>query len=61
MPSAIALSPGSHSADIESLGVQERIGHSAADDQLVDMFHQVFQNRNFCRNLGSPDHGADGP
>src|ERR1035437_5069851 len=41
--------------------MQERIGHGAADDQLVDTLYEVFENRNLCRDLGAADHRTDRP
>ena len=40
-------------------GEQERVGHGAADDQRVDIRHQVAEEIELGRDLGAADDGRD--
>ena len=40
--------------------MQERICHAAADDEAIDLGHEVFQQVDLGRDLGAADHGDDG-
>ena len=42
---------------LDALGVQERVGHAAADDQRIDLADQIFEQVELGRDLGAADDG----
>ena len=40
---------------------QESVGHAAADDQMIHMLDQMFEDRELGRDLGSANHRGEGP
>ena len=38
------------------IGVEERIGHAAADDQVIDLADEIAEHFELGRNLGAADH-----
>ena len=48
-------------ADIDPAPREEGVGHSPANDQMIDLVDQVAKHRKLARHLGSPDHRRDRP
>ena len=48
-------------ADIFAARGEEGVGHAAADDQRVDLLHEVHQQVELGRDLGAADDGDDRP
>ena len=42
-------------ADLVSLRLQERVGHAAANDERIDLAHQVVNHANLVADLGSAE------
>ncbi len=51
---------GQRLADRDALGVQEGVGHAAADHQRVDLVDEVFEQVDLGRDLGAADDRDDG-
>ena len=47
-------------ADLVALGLQEGVGHAAADDQRVDLLQQVGDDVQLVRNLGAAQNSGEG-
>ena len=47
-------------ADAFALGEQERVGHAAADDEDVDLVHEIFEQIELGRHFGAADDRSDG-
>ena len=47
-------------AHLVALGLQEGIGHSAADEDGVHLLHQVLEDLKFAGDLGAADDGHEG-
>lgn len=50
---------GQRLADADALGVQEGVGHAAADHERVDLSHEVFEQVDLGRDLGAADDSDD--
>ena len=48
-------------ADIDSARGEKRIGHAAADDQMVDLGDEVTEHVELGRDLGAADHRRHWP
>jgi len=48
-------------ADLVPEGLEEREGHAAADDHLIDLLDEVAQHLQFAGNLRSPGNRDEGP
>ena len=55
----IALAQGA--ADRHAPGVEEGIGHAAADGQMVDLVHEIAEQLDLGRDLGPTDDRGQGP
>ena len=49
---------GQRLADLHAFGQQEGVGHGAADDQPVDLGHEMGEHVDLARHLGAADHGG---
>ena len=47
-------------ADLVALGLQEGVGHAAADDQGIDLLEQVGDDIQLVRDLGAAQNGGEG-
>ena len=48
-------------AHLVALGLQEGVGHAAADDEGVHLAQEVFNDAELIGNLGAPQDGQEGP
>ena len=46
-------------ADAPAQGCFKGVGHAAAQDDRIDLFHELFDDRDFGRDLRSAQHGAE--
>src|SRR6185437_6862034 len=48
-------------ADIHALGEQEGVGHPPADNEDIDLVHEITEEVELGRDLGAPDNRRKGP